>query len=179
MSLRHVLLIMLREKPATGYDLTKTFDERLRHFWQATHQQVYRELATLLSAKLVKVAEVAQRDKPDKKIYRITAAGQRGLQDWLQTPVTARPVNDEILVRLLASDLMEQDGATDLLSREKQTHKVLLEKYLAIEKAVFPTGANEKMSLVERGKYLALRKGIRLERARMEWADEALKLMSG
>src|SRR3954466_9505925 len=106
MSLRHVLLTILLEKPATGYDLTRTFEEQLRHFWQATHQQVYRELAGLLADGFVKVSAVAQNDKPDKKIYRISRAGERALSDWLRSPPRHRPINDEVLIRLLSGNLL-------------------------------------------------------------------------
>src|SRR3954469_8607745 len=101
MSLRHVLLTMLLEKPASGYDLTRTFEQQLRYFWQATHQQVYRELASLLADGCVKVSTVAQDDKPNKKIYRIARAGERALSEWLRARPARRPINDEVLIRLL------------------------------------------------------------------------------
>ena len=177
MSLRHVLLTMLLEKPATGYELTQTFEEQLRHFWQATHQQVYRELAGLLTDGFVKVSTVAQNDKPDKKIYRISRAGERALSEWLRTPPAPRPVNDGVLIRLLSGDLLGRREMIALLERERQKHKARLSEYQAIERTIFPSGATAKMDLRLRGKYLALRKGIRLEKARMEWTEEAIELL--
>jgi PadR family transcriptional regulator AphA len=177
MSLRYVLLTMLLEKPASGYDLTRTFEQQLRYFWQATHQQVYRELASLLADGLVKVSAVAQDDKPDKKVYRISRAGERALSEWLRTPPARRPTNDEILIRLLAGDLLGGAETVAMLERERQQHKARLAEYRMIEHKVFPSGATAKMDLRERGKYLALRKGIRLEKARMEWAEEAIDIL--
>ena len=177
MSLRYVLLTMLLEKPATGYELTQTFDERLRHFWQATHQQVYRELAGMLEEGWVKVSAVAQSDKPDKKIYRMSPAGKRALSQWLRLPPARRPINDEILIRLLGGELLGRAEAVALLEREREHHKARLLEYQAIERKIFPAATIAKMNLSERGKYLALRKGIRLEKARMEWAEEAIALL--
>jgi DNA-binding PadR family transcriptional regulator len=177
MSLRYVLLTMLLEKPATGYELTQTFDKRLRHFWNATHQQVYRELASLLEEGWVKVSAVAQSEKPDKKIYRISRAGKRALSEWLRIPPARRPINDEILIRLLGGDLLGRAETIALLERERQHHKARLSEYQAIERRIFPPASIAKMDLGERGKYLALRKGIRMEKARMEWAEEAISLL--
>jgi len=177
MSLRYVLLTMLLEKPATGYDLTRTFEEQLRYFWQATHQQIYRELAGLLGQGYVKVSAVAQDDKPDKKIYRISRAGERALSDWLRAPPARRPVNDEILIRLLSGNLLDRAEMIAMLERERQHHKSRLSEYQAIADTVFPAGVKAKMDPRMRGKYLALRKGIRLEKARMEWTEEAIALL--
>lgn len=177
MSLRHVLLTMLLEKPATGYDLTRTFEEQLRYFWQATHQQVYRELASLLTDGCVKVSTVAQDDKPDKKIYRISRTGERALSEWLRTPPAHRPVNDGVLIRLLGGNLLGRTEMIAMLEREHQYHKSRLSEYQAIARTVFPSGATAKMDLRLRGKYLTLRKGIRLEKARIEWTEEAIELL--
>ena len=48
MSLAHVLLTSLLEKPSTGFDLARRFDRSMGFFWNATHQQIYRELSTML-----------------------------------------------------------------------------------------------------------------------------------
>lgn len=45
MSLAHVLLTSLIEKPSTGIDLARRFDRSMGFFWNATHQQIYRELS--------------------------------------------------------------------------------------------------------------------------------------
>lgn len=44
MSLSHVLLTSLIEKPSTGIELARRFDRSMGFFWNATHQQIYREL---------------------------------------------------------------------------------------------------------------------------------------
>jgi DNA-binding PadR family transcriptional regulator len=120
---------------------------------------------------------VAQNDKPDKKIYRISPAGKHALSQWLRTPPARRPANDEVLIRLLGGDLLGRAETIALLERERQHHKARLSDYQAFERKIFPPATVARMDLGERGKYLALRKGIRLEKARMEWAEEAIELL--
>ena len=50
MSLAHALLTSLLEQPSSGYDLARRFDKSIGHFWQATHQQIYRELGRMEKA---------------------------------------------------------------------------------------------------------------------------------
>ena len=44
MALEHALLVSLRERPATGIELTRRFDRSIGFFWRATHQQIYKVL---------------------------------------------------------------------------------------------------------------------------------------
>src|SRR6478609_10103268 len=43
-ALEHALLVSLRERPATGIELTRRFDRSIGFFWRATHQQIYKVL---------------------------------------------------------------------------------------------------------------------------------------
>ena len=45
MALREVILTVLARGTMTGYQITKDFEAVYAHFWRASHQQVYRELA--------------------------------------------------------------------------------------------------------------------------------------
>ncbi|MFA5679054.1 MAG: PadR family transcriptional regulator [Pseudomonas sp.] len=44
MSIQHALLTSLLKKPSTGYELANRFDHSMGHFWQASHQQIYRSI---------------------------------------------------------------------------------------------------------------------------------------
>ena len=49
MSLSHVLLTSLLEKPSSGFELARRFDRSMGFFWNASHQQIYRELSAMLA----------------------------------------------------------------------------------------------------------------------------------
>ena len=76
MSLPHALLTALTEHPGSGSDLAGRFDRSIGYFWQATHQQIYRELARLEAAGWIEGLLVEyydpmyafQRDSKDKRI---------------------------------------------------------------------------------------------------------------
>ena len=75
MALSHALLAALHNAPCSGYDLAKKFDGSVGFVWNASHQQIYRELTKLEEQSYV-IAEVIQQDnRPDKKVYKVTSTG--------------------------------------------------------------------------------------------------------
>ena len=81
-----VILTVLAHRPMTGYEIARSFDQALSHFWYASHQQIYRELARLNQDGLVVYRSVAQSGKPDKKRYSLTSAGRAALRKWVVAP---------------------------------------------------------------------------------------------
>ena len=75
MSLEHAILVSLRERAASGYELARRFDKSIGHFWAATHQQIYRSLKRMVELGWVSCDEVAQEKRPDKKVYRVSDSG--------------------------------------------------------------------------------------------------------
>jgi PadR family transcriptional regulator AphA len=179
MSLKHVVLTALHQHGnLTGYDINKEFDRMLGFFWRASHQQVYRELGKLVEEKLVTFSVIEQLDKPDKKVYTLTVEGRNSLQDWLASPIKPKGTNDELLVRLLGSELLGFENTQALVSQQREHHEQLLQSYLAIEQEILAKTPLEKMSQEFRIFYLPLRRGIHVEKAWLAWADEVDEALS-
>jgi DNA-binding PadR family transcriptional regulator len=70
----------LLQSPQTGYDLSKEFDEKVSCYWQATSQQIYRELARMEAQGWVAMTVIPQSGRPDKKLYALTELGQQELR---------------------------------------------------------------------------------------------------
>ena len=75
MSLAHVLLTSLLEKPSTGIELARRFDRSMGFFWNATHQQIYRELKQMLEKGWISTLATDDSDSR-KKTYQVAK--------WLQ-----------------------------------------------------------------------------------------------
>lgn len=84
MSLKYALLGMISEKPGSGYTLRKRFFSYLK----PTLSQIYRTLADMTADKLVDFDKVDQDNAPNKKVYYITEAGQRDLDNWLENTMS-------------------------------------------------------------------------------------------
>lgn len=75
MSLAHTLLALLAKKSNCGYNFSKQLDESWFFYWQATQQQVYRELSKMESKGWILSDKIIHVGKPDKKVYHIVDKG--------------------------------------------------------------------------------------------------------
>jgi len=175
MALKHVLLTVLTENDATGYDIVKRFQDVLGYFWNASHQQIYQELGKLHKTGLVTYQEISQQDKPDKKLYRITSVGEAVLKEWIESPTKQRSINENILVKMYAGIFLETTQLQTILEAEKAEAEEQLQQYINIEEQYF--SAEDTKTRTDHLVYIALRKGIHKEQYRIAWVDESLAII--
>lgn len=106
MSLRHVLLGLLSDKPGTGYDLARRLEAEIAPLWRAEISQIYPDLARLRRAGFVLLRVLAPQRGPRRNLYRITAAGRRELRRWLGETAPPPREKDEGLARLAFLELL-------------------------------------------------------------------------
>jgi DNA-binding PadR family transcriptional regulator len=173
MALSHALLTALHEAPCSGYDLAKKFDGTVGFFWSASHQQIYRELTKLEEQTYISAMVVQQSNRPDKKIYAVTEAGNDYLREWIARPSTVAAIKDELLVKLFAGDLVEPAVILAELEHHRSQHQELLDTYKSIEQRFFANAC--QLDVNRRYQYLTLRQGIRLETEWLAWCAEAIE----
>ncbi len=121
MSLRHALLGLLAEEPASGYDLTRKFERVLqRYAWHAKNSQIYPELNQLARDGLIGVVEEGPRGR---RTYAITDAGRTELRRWMRNPPDIFTVRNEFVLRLFllpVLDPAEVRAALSLLAAQSQ-----------------------------------------------------------
>ena len=113
MSLRHALLGLLYEGPASGYDLLNMFRHSLDNAWPATQSQVYTELTKLADAGLLSVSAVGPRGR---KEYTLTNAGLAELHHWMLETEPERYQRSEALLRVFLLGAITADQAEQYLS---------------------------------------------------------------
>jgi len=114
MSLRHALLGLLAEAPASGYDLTRRFEGDLgRYAWQAGHTSIYPELVKMAADDLVAVESTGARGR---KTYALTDTGRAELRRWLLDPPPPGGVRNETVLRMFLVQSLEPDDARLLLA---------------------------------------------------------------
>lgn len=173
MALRETILTVLTRGRMTGYEITKQFDEVLSYFWQASHQQVYRELGRLAADGCVTHKEVVQSGKPNKKIYTITDRGRDELRRWVSQATPLPPQRYDLLVKLLAGSVVEKSVLLNEIRRYKKDIDGIRESCHSMQDACFSAAA-ESMPDHEKVLYLALRRGVLLIDAQQEWLREVI-----
>ena len=172
MALAHTILATLGDNAFSGYDLWKEFCKCSTHYWQASQQQIYRELTKLEKQGAIYHEIISQEGRPDKKVYSITPEGKEMLLHWIAEPSSPGAIREELLVKVLAAHLVPLEIIIQELQRRRQIHKQQLAEYLKAEAEDF-ANANE-LPLEQKCMYLTLRRGIRLETQWVEWCDEAI-----
>ena len=168
MSLRFALLGLLRDRPASGYDLTRRFAQGIgRYAWSAKHSQIYPELRKLTEEGLIEVVEEGSRGK---RVYGTTAAGRDALRGWLMSEPKDGTIRNEFLLRLfLISGLTPDDGARLLEAVEEHTEEMIGELTATYDRLTESAGSGE----LPAGSYAAMF-GVFSYRAVRDWARWAL-----
>lgn len=164
-SLRHLILGLLDVSPMSGYDLKKSFDGSVAHFWSADQSQIYRALAALEADGLVTSTTIPQTGRPDRREHVPTEEGRRELAAWLRTPLESERPREPFLGRLFFAG---REGDTDLVRR------LLAERREAAEAALVQLRAlpGADRDLASRLREATRRNGIRHLEAELEWLDE-------
>ena len=176
MSLTHAILTALLDEDLTGYALAKQFDVSLGFFWQASHQQIYRELKGLHLLGGVNVSEVPQHGKPDKRVYSLTNHGRQMLDSWITQSTRHRGTKDELFIKLFNVGSVPIEQVTEAVEQRQVEHARKLELYRKIEARnySFPSTLPDR----KKGVYLSLLAGIRQEQTAVAWCDDALDLLA-
>jgi PadR family transcriptional regulator AphA len=170
MSLRHVLLVYLESGAAAGYDIVKGFQHTYGYLWNASYQQIYRDLGKLHTDGLVDCETVANGRRPARKVYRLNARGRQEMQSWLATPVKLPHVNDAFLVKIASVHLMDRAVLLAELLELRRGYTAAL-RDLQHNHHFFqalPTAYREKIH----GFHLTLTRGMRIVETWLEWADD-------
>jgi PadR family transcriptional regulator AphA len=160
-----ITLAFLRFGPRSGYDIKKSVEISTRFFWGASFGQIYPELRRLEEAGLVEVESEGSRGR---KVYQLTAAGRRELDDWLRGEDELFQYRDEGLLRLFFSDLIDLDAALDNVRRMREWR----EESVAFFRSQIEPHAQEDVEVGYRFTLRALEFGIAWLEAQAEWLTE-------
>ena len=176
MSLKHGLLGLLNYEPMTGYELDKEFKESLEYFWQARGNQIYRELDLMEKNGWLTSEHIIQVEKPNKRVYSITANGKTELLDWLSSPETdianAMNVKSAFLMRVFFAGETGKEKALKMLRLYRDVCVANNMKTNEPAKKV----AQEELNYPEQAVYwkLTASYGEMMNQARLVWVEEAI-----
>jgi PadR family transcriptional regulator AphA len=162
MSLRHALLGLLREGPASGYDLIQIFKISLHNAWPATQSQVYTELGKLADAGLL---SVTARGPRGRKEYTLTEAGLAELRKWLLETEPGFITRSDVLLRVFLLGALTRDQARDYLDWLARHHAGELAALTALDASI--RWGDQDISFYGR---LAIEYGKRYAALNRDWA---------
>ena len=123
---------------------------------------------------------VEQRDRPDKKVYRITPSGLETLKEWVTGPPAPRPALDELVLKAYSLWLAEPEEAITLFRDQQRSHEEKLLEYEDIRAWMEKEWGEEvlRTDSPRFASYAALQRGIIYERGYAEWCRWVAKRLA-
>ena len=111
----YLVLGMLRVGARSGYEIKRLADSSARYFAALSQIQIYPVLKELENAGLVRGKSDPRGHRP-RRLYTLTAAGERELVDWLgrdeELPLDVRDLG---LLKLFFADALDTEGQLRLV----------------------------------------------------------------
>jgi PadR family transcriptional regulator AphA len=160
------VLGLLTRCPMSGYDLKKAIEGSVGYFWGPAKSQIYAILPRLVAAGFATSKKIAQSQRPDKQVYRITALGRRALKEWIEeTPTPSDPDRNPLLLKLFFGDL----SSPEVLGEQVRERREAMERLKAdLAEIDVRTGDNENDFYSN----LTRKYGHRYADAIIRWAKE-------
>lgn len=162
MSLRHALLGLLADHPASGWDLLKRFESSLAFVWPATQSQLYTELGKMTDDGLVEVTSTGARNR---KEYAITPQGRTELEHWLLDVTPERNRRNDALLRVFFLWAVDRRAARAYLEKEAEAYRQFHDLLVSVRDQV-PWDDSD----FDRFGRIALEHGLRITEATEAWA---------
>lgn len=160
-----VLALLAIEGESSGYDLLKQVRRSIGFVWSPARSQLYNVLPKLAAAGLARGRTVAQATRPDKTLYRITAAGRRALDEWLESEPRDR---ETFFLRLFVGGLMRSEPLVEHVERFRDDIEARLTELRALE----PTNTRQGNDYYH---WFLLRLGLDQYELYLSWADWVLR----
>ncbi|HXW79573.1 MAG TPA: PadR family transcriptional regulator [Acidimicrobiales bacterium] len=172
---QEVVLAMLAKEPSHGYELRARLNQALGPLGEAMNAgQIYVTLGRLEKAGLV-VSDRSNEsaDRPERKVYALTATGQERVSDWLSEVSWPKPDLAEFHLKLIAAaaaHLADPIAIVDAQRRE------LLRRLRDAQRAAMAEADGSDAGLLLEGIVLRLQADLRwLEACERSWSDRRSK----
>ena len=167
---QEVILAMLAKEPAHGYELRARLARALGPLGEAMNDgQIYVILGRLEKAGLVVSEQSAGLpDRPDRKVYALTASGQERVAGWLAEVSWPKPDLAEFHLKLVAAAAA---GLADPLAIVDAQRRELLRRLRDAQRAAMAEPDRSAAGLLLEGIVLRLQADLRwLEACERNWS---------
>jgi DNA-binding PadR family transcriptional regulator len=133
------LLALLAKEPAHGYELKQALEQIFGDAYPPPNiGQIYVTLGRLEKDGLVRVVNVEQSNRPNKRVYYLTAAGREALDTWADEPTEGPRVRDEFFMKLVLAPMTGIADRMALITRQRRHYLSLMRDLNALADRIDP-----------------------------------------
>ena len=169
--MQDVVLAMLAKEPAHGYELRSRMRAALGPLGEAMNAgQIYVTLTRLAKAGLVSSERAdGLPDRPDRRVYALTPAGQQRVAGWLAEVSWPRPDITEFHLKLVAAAAARLADPVALIDAQRRE---VLRRLRETQRAAMDRSLEAVGGLLLEGVLLRLR-------ADLEWLEACERMWTG
>jgi DNA-binding PadR family transcriptional regulator len=168
---QEVVLVMLAKEPSHGYELRARLQQALGPAGDAMNAgQIYVTLGRLEKAGLVTCEQAAGLpDRPDRKVYALTADGQQRVTDWVTDTGWPGPGLAEFHLKLIAAAAARLADPLAIIAAQRRE---LLRSLRDTQRAAMAEPPGSDAALLLEGIVLRLQADLRwLEACERHWTS--------
>ena|SRR6266536_700709 len=137
MPIHHAVLGLLAEGPSYGYELRGSFEEAIGPQWgELNIGHLYQVLERLKRDGFVTNRVMAQTDRPDRVMHRLTPRGREELRRWLAEPSTRQAgYRDDFFLKLFVASRSGESSLRDVLRIQRESQLQELATLMKLRKA--------------------------------------------
>ena len=167
---QEVLLALLAAEASYGYQLRGRLQLALGPLAEALNAgQVYVTLGRLEKAELVESERIGQSDRPDRRMFRLTAGGRARVADWLEDTSWPKPAPAEFHLKLVAAAAA---GLADPVRLVDAQRHALFDALASAQRVAMAEPADSVAGLLLEGVVLRLQADLR-------WLEACARYWSG
>jgi PadR family transcriptional regulator, regulatory protein AphA len=164
----YAVLGLLSFGEMSGYDVLKLAERSIGYFWSPAKSHVYSELKRLAAAGYAEERVVEQDTRPNKRLYRMTPAGEQALKRWLEeAELESEPYKDPFLLKVFFGRFLTPEKLIEQFEGMIEEHERYRAELRAIEEEI-----KDEDSLFH--PYLTLRAGLAHVDAAIKWLEESV-----
>lgn len=162
--LEHMILGIVFQKEATGYDIKKIIETKICMFYKPSFGSLYPALRRLAEKNAIAAYEEMQGARK-KIVYQITEVGRSIFMEWLSLPMQIGEGADKNLVRIYFYDLLPEKLREERLLQYEKDSMQYLEQLEKLEQELHAKIDLQK----DYYKLSTLFYGITVTKASIEW----------
>lgn len=119
--MRSMLLALLAKETAHGYELKQALEQIFGSAYPSPNiGQIYVTLGRLEKDGLVRGEDVAQTNRPNKRVYELTPAGREALSVWIDEPSDGPRLRSDFFLKLALAPMTGTADRVALINRQRR-----------------------------------------------------------
>ncbi|MBI9107814.1 MAG: helix-turn-helix transcriptional regulator [Spirochaetales bacterium] len=168
-----IILGVLSLKDLTSYDLKKSLDKSINHFYTTSYGSLHPALVKLEKNKLVTSREFVEGGR-SKKLYSITESGRQDFTNWLSSDIQISRLKEDSLVRIFFFGMLEPEERQNIISTYLQSIDTAMNELLALREDIQQVNVSPDFQDIARYQIETLNYGIDHSHFLSDWFNDFL-----